>query len=158
MIFYAISLQLVHAQGYIPPEGVWRVIVDGVDGSLDIKITNMHNLGTANPAGKNIAGTIKLGSEPTQNITGFYNDNVHRIVFIRIVNPTNVAQDEIFTGYIFPGTLNNLTSLNHLCSESHGFENTHTLTGYFEGLSVVQALSPNNVRGWYGEYSYCEFP
>jgi hypothetical protein len=156
-----IPMQFALGQGFTPPIGNWRIIADGLEGSLDLTSTNNgfhppESSSGFSQSGKDIVGTIKLNDKALHKITGFYNDNLHRIIF-RIVNSSNMSQDQVFTGYLFTGSLNNLTSLNS-CSSIGGFENTHTLTGQFEAFSGPQALADNNVRGWYAETSYCQLP
>jgi hypothetical protein len=158
-----ISMQSAQGQGFTPPIGNWRIIADGHQGSLDITSTDSGFHHPRSPSGvsqsgKDIIGTIKLNDEARHNITGFYNDNLHRIIFVRVVNSSNLSQDQIFTGYLLTGSLNNVTNLKDSCSSIGGFENTHTLTGQFEMLSGPQALADNNVRGWYAESSYCQLP
>jgi hypothetical protein len=154
-------MQFALGQGFTPPIGNWRIIADGLEGSLDLTSTNNgfhppESSSGFSQSGKDIVGTIKLNDEAMHKITGFYNDNLHRIIF-RIVNSSNLSQDQVFTGYLFTGSLNNLTSLKS-CSSIGGFENIHTLTGQFEAFSGPQALADNNVRGWYAETSYCRLP
>jgi hypothetical protein len=158
-----IPVQFVHGQGFVAPIGNWTIIADGIKGALDVKVAGpgFHPPKLMNGmlhSGKDIVGTLKLGNDPMQKIIGFYNDNLSRIIFIRVANSTNLAQDEIFSGYVISGSLSNLTNLDESCRKAGGFENTHTLTGTFEALSGVQALASNNLRGWYAENSYCELP
>jgi hypothetical protein len=160
LVTVASPIQFIHAQEFTPPLGKWKIVADGAKGFLDIKLSRILNSGSipALPTGREIVGTIKLGTEKVQNILGFYNDNLRRIIFVRITNSSDITQDQIFTGYLFSGTLSNSTGLDESCSHIGGFENIHTITGFFEAISGHQALSRNNVRGWYAENSYCQQP
>jgi hypothetical protein len=101
------------------PSGQWKFNGNGFTGVLNITVDNQGN----------VTGDV-IGNP----ITGFYDKDAGRIIFLRIIDTNNPSTYQIYTGYI-------RSSLNQ-----NDFD--YVFDGYFEAFSGTGAVARRPVYGW----------
>jgi hypothetical protein len=113
-------------------EGHWRIKANGFQG--DLNIASVDNQGR-------LSGTLTMQNEPTDQIVGFWDERSEKIIFMRILNPSDPSAGQIYTGHLFCIPIG--------CSSTG--QNTLTLAGSFEALATGGGSAERSVFGWYAE-------
>jgi hypothetical protein len=101
--------------------GPWRFMTNGVEGKMTLRDDGNGNL----------SGTI----DETQQLLGFWDANLQKVTFLRIVDPTDPSAIQVYSGYLF----------------SHGEPIdiiAFTLTGSYQAFSDSDTTAQRNVFGW----------
>ena len=116
-----------HAEALPLPTGNWNINGNGSTGVLTITSINAQG---------QLTGTVY-----GQPLIGFWDSASNKILFMRLINTSQPATFQIYTGYLFRNPI----------TPQGGQNVTYTLTGYFVAFSGSGGTAQMNHFGWFAQ-------
>lgn len=141
-----IQIENVYSQIDFSPIGEWTLFADGLKGNLD-----MHRIDGSTDFTDSRALRIN-GTVFGDPIAGYFDSLTGRITFLRVMNSSNIWENQIFTGFSDRFVSPSCEGISDPCNTV-----ILSLVGYFESLGGPDEIEPD-VKGWFAHQTQNIFP